>query len=142
MYKISNLLWSIISNFLFGYVVFLVKYLVCRQQPMIFPRPFLLSTLLRQPFRRSAALSDHQIKSKPKIKYFTRKTTYSNRKLPYRTLINTFLLILIFSKSINVVFDIGQLTPYVKILIVATLVEYFGFLFNIVRFCLIIWVFV
>ena len=30
-----------------------------------------------------------------RIAYFTRKTTYSNRKLPYRALINTPLLILI-----------------------------------------------
>ena len=60
--------------------------------------------------------------STPEIAYFMRKTTYSNRKLPYRALINTLLLILILFYLINVVFTMGYLISYVRILIVATLV--------------------
>ena len=44
--------------------------------------------------------------------------------------IDTFLLII-------VVFDVGYLMFYATLLFVATLVKYFRYLFNILRFCLI-----
>ena len=45
---------------------------------------------------QKASMSQKQLpETSPKVANFTRKTTYSNRKLPYRALINILLLILI-----------------------------------------------
>ena len=72
-----------------------------------------------------------------KIAYFTRKTTYSNRKLPYIPLINTLLLILIHLLLIIVVFNIGYLIFYVKSIFVATLVKYVESLSNLLCLCIV-----
>ena len=75
MYKISLLLGSIISNFLFEYVVFLVKYAI------------LLHFKINLDVWRATPLRDcgqgthvHALRPANKKTYFTRKTTYSNRK--------------------------------------------------------------
>ena len=60
--------------------------------------------------------------------------------MPYRALINTFLLIHFL--LIYVVFYVGYLIFYVKLVFVATLVKYFGFVSNICGFRLIFYVFV